>query len=130
MEIPLMLPTNLYGWISIFTAIIVGVLFIRRNDIKNIKENADELRKEVADKQRLIADLQIQLNSLREELAKLRGILEEKDKRIDALSKVQITQHLNPEVVSYMADMRNFTSQVHTYMIDTSKILGELHAKK
>lgn len=129
MEIPLQLPSTIYGWFAIFAFIISTLLFLRRNDINSIKEANDELRKRLNDKDDVIKDLQIQINTLSGRIAKLTGILEEKDKRIDALSKVQIVQQSNPDVLQYMSDMRIFATQAHQYMLDSSKVLAELNMK-
>lgn len=127
MDIPFQLPTTIYAWISVFTAIVVGVLFIRRSDIKGLHDDNDELRKRIDDKDGIIKDLQIQLNTFREELAKLRGMLEEKDKRIDALSHVNFA--MPPEMTTYMQDVRNFMSQSHQWMLATTETLTELNQR-
>lgn len=126
-ELPL--PQGIYGWIAIAAFVFSAILFIKQNNIKQFKDANDELRKRVDDKDKELHDLQLQLNSFKEDLAGLKATIFEKDKQIAALSKVQVVQQSNPEVTAYMQDMRNFTTQVHQYMIDSTKTFEKILAK-
>lgn len=127
MQVPLSLPATIYGWLALFASITTVVLFIRYNDIRSIRDANDELRKRLDDKDAIIKDLQAQLDVFRQELGKLRGILEEKDKRIDTLQSIRVAA--SPEMVTYMGDMRTFTSQAHEYIVASTKTLTEINSK-
>ena len=126
LNVPFSLPTELYGWLLLIGFIGVAYFVVRRTDIQSLRNANDDLRSEIGDKQRQIDELLTQLNGFKQQLAKLTGIVEEKDKRIDALSKVQVVQQSNPEVIAYMTDMRNFANNVNNYMVDTSKLLVQI----
>lgn len=57
MEIPLQLPTTIYGWIAIAATIVAAAVWIRQQKIKSIIEANDELRKRLDDKDNEIVDL-------------------------------------------------------------------------
>ena len=117
-------PTSIYGWLAIMATITSGVLVIRRTDISALRSANDDLRRLLDDKQKLIDDLQSQLNALKIEVGKFRALLEEKDKRIDTLAKISIAT--SPELTAYMQDMKAFSSQVHEYMINSSRQFTEI----
>ncbi len=119
-------PTDLYGWLVLIGLLAAGYFVVRRTDIQALRNANIDLRSEIGDKQRQIDELLVQLNGFKEQLAKLTGILEEKDKRIDALSKVSIVQQSNPEVIAYMNDMKNFSNNVNQYMVNSTKMLTEI----
>ncbi len=126
MNIPFSLPTEIYGWLLLIAFIGAAYFIVRGTDIKSLRSANEDLRAEIGDKQRQLDELLAQLNGFKEQLAKLTGILEEKDKRIDALSKVSIIQQSNPEVVAYMNDMRNFANNVNQYMVASTKMMTEI----
>lgn len=120
------LPDSAYGWIAIFAAIIAGVIFVRRSDIKSLREANDDLRKRLDDKDNENKDLTKRLDSFRRELDELKGSLKEKDKIIKDLRLVQITN--SPEMTAYMQDMKTFKTQSHDFMINVTGVLQEIKA--
>ena len=126
MNIPT-LPTDIIGWVAIVSVIAGAYFVVRRSDITSIREAADDLRKRVDDKDKTIKELELSLQGFKEELAKLRGILEEKDKRIDALSKINIGT--TPEMLAYMQDGRTFMTQMHNYMMKNNETLTEINQR-
>lgn len=118
------LPDSAYGWIAVFSAIIAGVIFVRRSDIKSLREANDDLRKRLDDKDNENKDLTKRLDSFRRELDELKGSLKEKDKIIKDLRLVQITN--SPEMTAYMQDMKTFVTQSHRFMVDVTKVLQEI----
>ena len=125
----LALPTNLYGWIGLIVVVLGAYFFVRRSDVNGLRSANDDLRKRIDDKDQQLRDLQTEITALAAKVDKMQAILTEKDKRINALENVQIVQSPSPEVTAYMSDMRNFTTQVHLFMVESSKILGELNVK-
>lgn len=83
------------------------------------KNKADRLAQE---KVTLMNSHQLQLNSLTEEIGKLKGLYQAAEKRSEDMLK--ILQGRNPEQEQYMKDMREFTKGVALYMKDSSEVLA------
>lgn len=123
------LPSTIYGWMAVGAFIVSSVLYLRQNDIKALRSANTDLRDEIEDKQRQLTDLQDQIDKLKNLVDKLQTMLGEKEKRIDALENVKIVQMPSPDVSAYMSDMKQFATQAHQYMLDSSRTLAELNAK-
>lgn len=126
MKIPA-IPNDLIGWLVLIGMISLAYFVVRRSDIQGIREANKDLRDRLDDKDKENKELQTQLNELKLELSKFRGILEEKDKRIDALSKVIVGT--SPDMVTYMQDNRNFMNQQHEFMVNITKTLTEMNQR-
>lgn len=126
--------SGVYQWISIFTAIIAGILFIRRNDIKGLRDANEDLRSSIKDKQFQITDLQTQIDKLKGIVDKLEALLKEKDKRIDALEHIQVVQQLSPEFISFMSQVQQFmianaktTTHIQTMLTERTPIIQSIN---
>lgn len=102
MDISFQLPTTIYGWIAIIAAIIAGFVLIRRNDIKAITENADQLRKILEDKVKQINDMQTQINHLQVEIDGLKKT----NKTLEDLVLTALKQYFfeNPKIATSLQE--------------------------
>lgn len=82
-------------------------------------------RDELADKERI--EMKEKISTMTGEIGKLKGILEEKNKRIDLLEAV--VQGRNPEMVKFMQDLTKVSKESEAFMTsfkDLPAILGEI----
>lgn len=102
MDIPIQLPTNLYGWLAIVAVIISSILFIKHNDIKAIRENASDLRSILEDKDKEINLMKIQLQEL---IGKVE-VLEKRNRTLEDLVVTALKQYFfeNPKVAGTLQD--------------------------
>lgn len=111
------------GLLAAFIYIVVkefksGTDSLEKKTFATYKERNDQLEKE-------IPRLQSEMKTTREELAKLAGQVEEKDKHIKSLT--EIIQGKNPEVIQLLIEMKELNKQIiafmHTVDDRTSKVL-------
>lgn len=102
MDIPIQLPSNLYGWLALIAIIISSVLFIGRNDIKAIRENASDLRSILEDKDKEINLMKVQLQEL---MVKVE-VLEKRNRTLEDLVVTALKQYFfeNPKVAGTLHD--------------------------
>lgn len=102
MDIPIQLPNSIYGWLAIVAVIISSILFIKRNDIKAIRENASDLRSILEDKDKEINLMKIQLQEL---IGKVE-VLEKRNRTLEDLVVTALKQYFfeNPKVAGTLQD--------------------------
>lgn len=102
MDIPIQLPNSIYGWLAIIAVIISSILFIKRNDIKAIRENASDLRSILEDKDKEINLMKIQLQEL---IGKVE-VLEKRNRTLEDLVVTALKQYFfeNPKVAGTLQD--------------------------
>lgn len=103
MDIPIQLPNSIYGWFAIGAFIISAILFIRRSDIKAIKENADELRKILLDKEKEMIGMHNEIELLKGKV----DFLEKTNKTLEDLVVVALKQYFleNPNLAKQFKDI-------------------------
>lgn len=117
MDIPIQLPTNLYGWIAIISAVIAAGVWIRQQKIKSIIQANDELRKRLDDKDDEIVDLNKKINNQQVKMdtqqETIKGMqdeikgLQRANKTLEDLVVTALKQFFfeNPKVASSLEDM-------------------------
>lgn len=105
--------------IAVGAAVVYIVSQVRKADIKIISAN----NKNLTDRVKILEDENTAktttISSLEAKVGLMEIALKKKDEIIDHLRTIQITN--SPEMITYMAEMRTFETQVHTYMINSTK---------
>lgn len=114
--------------VLIFVGIVAGLIVYWKQG--GNKASADVIamykaRDEIQDKQR--KELSDQVNALTGEVGRLRGLMEEKDKRIQILESVDINR--NPVMAKFIKRMETAAEESETFMSafkDMPQILSEI----
>lgn len=107
-------------------AIVLGVKQLNSGDSALRKRIADEYKERNTQLEDKIKAVQTDIQKTNLEVAKLTGIIQEKDKHIESLTK--ILQGRNPEMVDLLNEIKNGNENIKDFMKSTYTLIEKVNS--
>jgi DNA repair exonuclease SbcCD ATPase subunit len=117
----LALPTTLYGFLALAQVPFSLFLYYRYNNLKAIKQDNKDLQDIINSKDKIIEEFRAAIGELKKQVFELQVSLKAKDERIATLEQVQVIQSVNPDVLTYMSEMKNFANDAEDFIKQARK---------